>query len=160
MGGMKAIGSAAASMLGFGGNAIPSFRFMVIMGGIPMALFTEITLPTLQVETTDIWEGGQNEYQHHLPLRVNAGNVTLKRGITSMMEFMEWYKLVQEGDIVNAKKDVTVVFFNVAHIPTIVWNFRDAYPIKWSGPQLTSSSQDIAIEELELVHHGFEFENF
>jgi phage tail-like protein len=160
MGNMKQLASLGASFFGFGGLTLPSYRFVVIMDGIPMGMFTEVTLPTLSVTTQDITEGGQNNYIHKLPVRVDAGTLTLKRGVTSFMEFLEWYQFVLDGDVANAKKQVMVIFFNVAHIPTIVWNFRDCYPIKWSGPQLSSDSQAIAVEELELVHHGFEFENF
>jgi phage tail-like protein len=149
----------AGAVLGLGGFALPSYRFMVLLSGVPLGMFTEVTLPTLELTTEPITEGGLNTHIHHLPVRVDVGKVTLKRGVTSLMEFLTWYEYVLEGDIVMAKQQVTVVFLNVAGMPTIVWNFRDAYPTRWTGPTLQSGSQEIAVEELELVHHGLEFAN-
>jgi hypothetical protein len=40
------------------------------------------------------------------------------------------------------------------------WNLRDVMPIKWSGPSLSTSSNDMLMEELEIVHHGFSSESF
>jgi phage tail-like protein len=31
----------------------------------------------------------------------------------------------------------------------------DAYPIKWTGPNMNASSNQIATETLEMVHKGF-----
>ncbi|MEO0561272.1 MAG: phage tail protein [Chloroflexota bacterium] len=157
---MAGLFAAAGAMLGLGHRMLPSYRFMVVLDGIPVALFTEVVLPSLTVETDEFFEGGQNAYKHTLPKQVDAGTITLKRGVTSMMEFTMWYDHILEGDIANAKKDVAIIFFNLRHLPTIAWNFRDAYPIKWTGPTLTSDSQSLAIEELELTHHGFEYINF
>jgi hypothetical protein len=34
------------------------------------------------------------------------------------------------------------------------WDFRDAYPVKWSGPELKADSGTVAVESVELVHRG------
>ena len=34
------------------------------------------------------------------------------------------------------------------------WNFKDAYPVKWSGPELRGSNTEVAVETLELAHRG------
>ncbi len=133
-----------------------NFRFDVIVEGVVVAAFTECTLPTLQVETLEIKEGGQNTYTHKLPVRVNAGSITLKHGLSRRTELLSWYLQVLEGDIEEATRQVTVVMYDVMHIPLAIWNFRDAYPVKWTGPTLKSDGSEIAIESLELNYHGFE----
>jgi phage tail-like protein len=35
------------------------------------------------------------------------------------------------------------------------WEFFDAFPVKWKGPDFAVSSTDMAMEELEIAHHGF-----
>jgi phage tail-like protein len=132
-----------------------TFRFEVYVEDILSATFTECTLPTLQVETLDIKEGGQNEYIHRLPVRVNAGTVKLRHGFTSGNVLLSWYLQVLTGDISSAIRQVSVVLNDVTGEQVALWNFRDAYPIKWSGPTLKADSHDVAIEELELAHHGF-----
>ena len=31
------------------------------------------------------------------------------------------------------------------------WNFRNAFPTKWSAPQFSARANDVAIQSLELV---------
>jgi len=132
------------------------FRFTVAIDKVNYAAFSEFRLPSLQVETMDIKEGGQNQYIHKLPVRVNVGTASLKQGITRDFTLLNWYLQVLKGDMAGASRQVTVVMFDVRRIPLIVWNFRDAYPVKWSGPSLKSDTSAVAIEEIEFVHHGFE----
>src|SRR5919197_610625 len=34
------------------------------------------------------------------------------------------------------------------------WKFADAFPIKWTGPQLDADGSNIPTESLEIVHSG------
>ncbi|GAB1420222.1 phage tail protein [Anaerolineales bacterium] len=138
-------------------EAYPNYRFTVAIDNIVYGAFTEVQLPNLQVETLDIKEGGQNTYMHRLPVRVNIGTVTLKRGIGSGVELLKWYLQVLNGDIENArKKELTIALYGTNHKPLLEWHFRDVLPIKWVGPGLKSDTASIIIEELEIAHHGFE----
>lgn len=134
----------------------PNFRFSVTVDSIQYAAFTECTLPSLQVETLDIKEGGQNAYTHKLPVRVNPGNLTLKHGISKGDKLLAWYMQVLAGDMENAMRQVTVTLYKVDFQAMMVWNLRNAYPIKWTGPSLATKDAAIAIQTLEIVHHGFE----
>jgi phage tail-like protein len=132
------------------------FRFVVKVDNVNTAAFTECVLPRLQVETEDIKEGGLNEYIHRLPVRVNAGTVTLKHGVTKSDELLNWYMDVLKGQIKNATRDVMVVIFDSTRkIRIATWTFSKAYPIRWGGPTLRSSDSAVAIEEIELAHQGF-----
>jgi phage tail-like protein len=35
------------------------------------------------------------------------------------------------------------------------WQFKEAFPVKWSGPSLQTTGNSIAVESLELAHEGF-----
>lgn len=135
-----------------------SLRFKVVIGNMTYAAFTEFRLPSLSVQTQTLQEGGQNQFVHKLPIRVDVGTASLKRGITTNLELLGWYEQVLKGQIKDAMRQVSVVMFDTTRSSIITWTLRDAYPIKWSGPTLQSGSGSVAIEELELVHHGFEFE--
>src|SRR5688572_25869982 len=133
-----------------------AYRFTVVINEISYAAFTECNLPSLQVETFEIKEGGQNTFIHKLPVRVNAGTVSFKHGITRTSELLNWYMQVLNGDVASAIRDVSVVVYDETRIPLFVFTFKKAYPIKWSGPSLRAGDSAVAIEELELAHHGFE----
>jgi phage tail-like protein len=34
------------------------------------------------------------------------------------------------------------------------WEFYDAYPVKWTGPELRGDSNTVAVESIELAHNG------
>ena len=34
------------------------------------------------------------------------------------------------------------------------WVFMNAYPVKWTGPNLNANSNSVAVEQLEIVHNG------
>ena len=38
--------------------------------------------------------------------------------------------------------------------PVLWWNVREAYPVKWIGPELRGESATVAFESVELVHRG------
>jgi phage tail-like protein len=133
-----------------------SFFFGIVIDGVNVAAFTECTLPSLQIETFEIKEGGQNAYAHKLPVRVNAGSITLRHGLTKNGELLNWYMQVLRGEIKAATRDISVVMYSFDRKPLMTWVFRNAYPIKWGGPSLKSGDNAVAIEEIELVHHGFE----
>lgn len=145
-------------MVDFNNIAFGGFRFMVVVEGIFNLVFSEFRLPSLQVDVERIQEGGQNAYIHQLPVRVNAGTVSLRHGLTRDMSLLNWYLDVLNGDLEKAYRQVTVILVDSTSLPIAVWNFRNAYPIKWSGPTLKSDSSELAIEEIELVYHGFEVE--
>jgi phage tail-like protein len=72
------------------------------------------------------------------------------------MKLLNWYMDVLKGNIKAARRYVMVVMYDVNRTPIVSWGFRDAYPIKWSGPSLKADNNTIAIEEIEFVHQGFE----
>lgn len=135
-----------------------SFRFTVEIDGINEAAFTECALPSLQVETEEIKEGGLNEFTHKLPTRVKTGTVTLRHGITRGAELLNWYLQVLQGQVTDATRQVSVVMYDSMLAPVVRWNFQNAYPVKWEGPTLKTDQQALAIEVLELTHHGFTVE--
>jgi phage tail-like protein len=133
-----------------------AFRFTIRINNEDVAAFTECTLPTLQVETQDIKEGGQNRYIHRLPVRVNAGTLKLKRGLTKRSLLYVWYLKVEDQTIKAARQDIEVVMYDISHKEFASWVFYQAYPIKWTGPTLKTDSQAFAFEEIEVAHAGFE----
>lgn len=133
-----------------------SVHFMVVIDGVNYATFSECVLPDLQLETEDIKEGGQNEYVHKLPVRVTVGSVKLKHGMTQASELLTWYLQIMRGDVENATRQMSIVLRDAAGTPIATWGFRDAFPVKWTGPALKAGESAIAIEELEFAHRGFE----
>jgi len=130
-----------------------TYRFMVEIDGMLVAGFSEVSGLTVETEVYEYAEGGVNEYVHRLPARTKHVPLVLKRGISWTDELYNWYLKVIGGDI--TRKNGAIILFTQDLLPIRRWNFYNAYPTKWVGPELNARNSDIAIETIELTHTGF-----
>ncbi len=91
-----------------------------------------------------------------VPGRLTWNNITLKRGVTDSMDLWKWRKLVEQGKVDAARKNGTITLHDSTTKPIAKWNFINAWPTKISGPSVNSGSNEVAIEELEITHEGYE----
>ncbi len=91
-----------------------------------------------------------------VPGRLKWNNITLKRGITDAMDMWKWRKLVEQGDIDSARKNGSITMYNQQGTAIARWNFTNAWPSKLTGPSANAGNNEVAIEELELTHEGYE----
>ena len=135
-------------------DPFPTCRFYVQIDNTTQALFTEVSGLHVEVTVQDVEEGGNNDFVHRLPGRAKVGNITLKRGMTRSNEFLNWLLQIASGKI--TRRNVTVVMYDTTRSAAMRWNFRMAYPVKWSGPQFKATSTEAAVETLELAHEGMQ----
>ncbi|MBU7005777.1 phage tail protein [Phosphitispora fastidiosa] len=129
-----------------------NFSFLVEIGGLIAGGFSEVSGLQAETETEEYREGGVNEYVHKLPKITKHTNLTLKRGITDSDVFWKWHRDVISGKI--ERKNGSVILLDAAGNEKWRWNFSQAYPVKWNGPELKAESNTIAVETIELTHHG------
>lgn len=91
-----------------------------------------------------------------VPGRLKWNNITLKRGITDSMDMWGWRKLVEQGKIDDARKNGSITMFNQQNQAVARWNFINAWPSKLTGPSANATNNEVAIEELEITHEGYE----
>ena len=132
----------------------PARRFYVEIEGTKQAVFTEVSGLQVEMQVFDYQEGGNNGFVHRLPGPVKVSNITLKRGLTASNEFFRWCMEVASNQVI--KKHLSVLLYDTTGEEVARWNFQDAYPVKWIGPQFNSTSTSTAIETLELAHAGLE----
>ena len=135
-------------------DAVAELRFLVTLGSITIGRFRECTGIAVEVETKDYSEGGLNDYVHKLPTRVKYPNVVLKRGVTHESALLDWFTATR-ADYPGNWQQVTIQLLGPGAVPVQSWQFMDAYPVKWTGPNLNAGSNQIATETLEMVHKGF-----
>jgi phage tail-like protein len=129
-------------------------RFYVQIEGITQAVFTEVSGLGMELAVEDVEEGGNNDFVHRLPGRCKIGNLTLKRGMTNSNEFLLWARDMAQGKINS--KNVSVILYNVDGSEFMRWEFKNAFPVKWTGPQFKADDRGSSIETLELAHDGFD----
>lgn len=128
--------------------AYPAFRFLISVDKKPLAAFTECDLPTVELEVEEIREGGLNTYPHQLPGRRKAAKISLKNGV-GKCTLLDWYFTILGGTI--KRKNVTIALLDETQQRVMTWDLEGAFPFKWTGSQLRSSENSIAIQTLEFV---------
>ena len=130
------------------------FHFGVDVQGVVKGYFTECSglgSENELIEQKVVNEKGQ-EVVLKLPGRLKWDNITLKRGITSSMDIWQWRKQVTDGDVDGARHDGSITMYD-EHLKEVArWNFERAWPLKVTGPQPKSDSNEIGIEELTITH--------
>ncbi|MGZ4538536.1 MAG: phage tail protein [Blastococcus sp.] len=142
-------------MTGPGGRRDPfaGLRFRVQLEGLDVGGFSEVSGLEAVVETTAYREGGENTFEHRLAGPVAyPRNVTLRRGLTDSAEFWDWLDQVGLGVVI--RRNVTITLLDSDGEPALLWDCRQAFPVRWSGPDLDATAPVVAFETLELAHHG------
>ena len=134
-------------------DPVLAFCFAVEISGLIVAGFSEVSGLQAEIEVQEYREGGLNEYTHKRAGPVKyPSNLTLKKGITDSSELWSWYRDVMSGKI--QRKPVDVVLMNSAGEEWRRWKLQNAYPVKWTGPDMKAATSEIAVETLELAHEG------
>lgn len=139
-------------------NPLVGFHFAVEVQGIITGFFTEcggLGSEHEIIEHKVVTEKG-NEVVMKIPGRLKWENISLKRGITSNMDIWTWRKDVESGKVDTARRDGSIVMFDQTLKEVARWNFLRAWPVKVTGPQPKSDSNEIGVEELTIAHEYIE----
>lgn len=128
------------------------FRFGVYLGPREIAGFSEVSGLTMAVETEEYQEGGLNSHTHKLPSRVTQSTVTLRHGLGDSPLLYAWTHPSVYGKFLRLP--LAIVMHDHAGMPTWGWALSDAFPVRWTGPELQADGNTVAMESLELAHEG------
>lgn len=131
-----------------------AFRFRLEINGLIVAMVSEVTGLQLEVETETYEEGGINHFVHIFPKQTKYQNIVLKRGITDYDDLWTWCQDVVSGKF--EKKDGAIILINENKEDALRWNFVQAYPVKWTGPEFRADNSTVAFESIEMAHEGIE----
>jgi phage tail-like protein len=131
------------------------------------AYFKSVSGLKYESEVVDYKEGGLNTTTHRLVGPIKWPNLVLKHGFTGTgpdaYSLLNWRIAWLDdkplpmggqplkrahGAIIQLRHDLTEV---------CQWTFRDGWPCKWEGPEYDGGKNELAIETLEIAHHGLEF---
>jgi phage tail-like protein len=133
-------------------DPVAELRFKVtLQPELNIGRFMECTGISVEVETKEYMEGGSNDFVHKLPTRVKYPNVVLKRGVTHEEALLQWFF---ESRFTPQRRDMTIMLMGPGTQTVRSWVFMNAYPVKWTGPNLNANSNTVASEQLEITHNG------
>ncbi len=130
-----------------------SFHFLLEIENLIKGGFTKMSGLQVETEIEDFREGGENDFIHTLPTATKYQNVILERGVIDHA-LWDWHRKVRNGNI--ERKTVWVVILDQQGNEAVRWSFKQAWPIRWQGPELKADSNTVAVESIELVHQGIE----
>jgi len=140
---------------------LTDFRFLITIDSIVVAGFSEVSGLEKNIETEEYKEGGNN-FVHKFPKGISYNNLILKKGLSEGDRLWQWHQSVSDAisyqkPLKKLKRNITLVVLDEKTEKT-EWTFifKDAYPVKWTGPTFNAMGNNIVIETLELVHQGFE----
>ena len=84
---------------------------------------------------------------------MKSTKVTLKNGV-GKNDLVSWYVQMLGGE--TERKEVTIKLLDSLQNSLMVWHIKEAYPVKWTGPQLKTDGNAIAIQTLKLENEGWE----
>jgi phage tail-like protein len=70
--------------------------------------------------------------------------------------FWNWILAGVQGSISRA--DGSVILLNENRVEVMRWNFRRAWPCKYTGPSFNAANNEISMETLEICHEGLEID--
>ena len=128
------------------------YNFRVELGDT-VASFRECGGLSANTDSVDYREGTDKQLSNRkLPGLGKWANITLKRGYTANHDLWNWHKNVLLG--VSDRRDGAIVLTDEQHQDVLRWEFENGWICKWEGPAMNATSNNVAIESIEICHEG------
>jgi phage tail-like protein len=143
-------------------DPITAFCFKVnISAGVLSgdAFFKSVSGIKMETEVVDYRAGGQNWSTYKLVGATKWANIVLKRGfVAGNSDLLNWRKawLNPTGPFTRATITITALDTKFNSISNGQWVFIEGWPCKWEISDFDASKNEVAIETLEIAHHGMQ----
>ncbi|WP_341482135.1 phage tail protein [Christiangramia crocea] len=135
-----------------------SFYFSVSFNGIGKSSidtqFQSVGGLSVEMQTENVAEGGENRFEHILPVRSKYSDLVLKRGLFTDSELIHWCFDAFESTIIKPVS-LNISMLNEEGTPLFSWHVVHAWPKKWSVSDLNAEQNALAIETFELNYRYF-----
>ena len=130
-----------------------SNSFFVEVDGLLVGAFREVSGGlSVEIAIDEVEEGG-TEFTHQLPRnQIKYEPIVLKHGMSDLDFLWAWYSDFVSGDI--TRQSGSIYLLNSELYPVMWWEFYDAFPFKWEGPDLSADGNSAAVETIHIAHHG------
>ena len=127
--------------------------------------FQSVSGLSVDMQTETLKEGGENRFEHILPVRTKYSPLVLKRGTVKGSKLIDWCN----DALLNFDIQPMDVLVHLLHVkrpdsnqspegiePLMSWKVINAWPKKWSVSDFNAEQSAIVIETLELSYSYFE----
>jgi phage tail-like protein len=117
--------------------------------------FYEVKGLGADLEVTPYPEGGTSGFVHQLPVRHSWTRLSLRRCLIRDPGLWSWYSAGLTQSL-GARRDGAILLLSENGAPAMSWTFTAGIAVKWTGPEFSAMQGAIAIEGLEIAHHGLQ----
>ncbi len=135
-------------------DPVIGFSFSLEISGKVTGYFTEIGGLGSETEIVEhkIVDSSGRDLVQKIPGRLKFTDVTLKRGVTALTDLWDWRKMVEDGNIVGARSNGSIIMYDQSLSPVAQWDFTNGWPSKVTGPSLSSDSNAFGVEEVTITY--------
>jgi phage tail-like protein len=144
--------AAATQRAGLHLDPFKAYNFFVEVEGILVGGFTSVRGVESKMEVVTIREGGVNDRAYKLGGPVSYSDLVLESGLTALDPMWLWYQGTLQGTI--KRRNGSIYMLNDLGLPTVWYDFYNAWPIEWQGPALDASQTMVATQRFVLAHEG------
>jgi len=137
-------------------DPFPKFKFLVEIEGIKRAGFMTVSGLEEETEVREYREGGDQSTVRKLAGLNSYSAITLEQGSTYDKEIWEWRQKIKRDGAQGNRKPISVIQQNEKGEEVKRWQVFDAWPSKYTAPELDASSSDSAVESIEIQHEGLD----
>jgi phage tail-like protein len=139
-----------------------ALNFEVVLTGVSpdgksvKGSFKEVSGLDTTLDPIEYRNGSEDFTPRKIPGLKKFTNITLKRGLIGDLAFWNWVVQGLSGQVNRVEGYVALLDENRQEV--MRWNFKRAWPCKWTGPALNAGDNQIAMETLEICHEGLEID--
>lgn len=124
------------------------FNFSVSIEGLEVGAFREVDGIGMQIEEIE-FQDGTDQYPKKRPGRKKFNNIRLRKGFINKNTLYKWMAETMEGKL--KRRSGTIVLNDDSGAPVMHYEFYEAWPKSWQGIKFDGNSQNVQVEEVELV---------
>ncbi|NEO17457.1 MULTISPECIES: phage tail protein [unclassified Moorena] len=130
---------------------IPVFYYRVTIDGDDSHAFSEVSGLSIEYETITYRDGlSYKDGAKYMPGLDTPINLTLQKGIVRKDSYLfEWFSTINLNTV--EKRDIRIDLLDESGEAVVSWEVGNAFPKKLDAPSFNATSNEVAIESLELM---------
>ena len=139
-------------------DPLPAFLFSVEINGQNVGFFKSVGGLKIETDVIEYQEGGDGGGTiHKLAGATHYANIRLTRGFTGDRALYDWFVATKKPN--PTRVNGRIIMLNNHGTQVAAWRFVNGFPVKWEGPDLDASTNEVAIESIEIAHEGLTLTN-
>lgn len=130
-----------------------SICFTVTVDGEELGFFSSCEGLGIELVMEQREEGGSNGFVWQLPSRIKYTNIKLSRPVAKQTKALTDWLMGYATEV--SRKTASISALTADGHVVATWELDGVIPVRWTGPSLNLDSPKVAMETLELAHHGF-----